>query len=297
VGVDVSICVATCERPHGLARLLESLSRLKIPTGVQVEVVLVDNGPDSDPEARPPEVRGLPLRRFHEARRNVAHARNRCVAEARGCWLAFVDDDEAAHEDWLEAYWSMLDAWDDEAFFGPVLPRAEREGEHWLDLGTFFSRPRHPTGALLDGGSARTGNAFVRRALLQPTGFDPRFGGGGEDAECFRRLRARGVRLRWCDDARVDEFVPPERRTFRWLARRAFGGAYAWACIEGGGLSSAGRAAHGVQAAAAMLAFGAFTPLALCAGRRRAARVALRVFVQAGKLWAWLGGRHRGFVG
>jgi succinoglycan biosynthesis protein ExoM len=295
VEVDVSICVATC-RPQGLARLLESLARLKIPPGVGVELVLVDNDPGADPDAAPPRVAGLPVRRFHEPRRNVAHARNRCVAEARGGWLAFVDDDEVVHEDWLEAYWRMVDAWDDEGFFGPVLPCAEREGAHWLDLAGFYARPRHPTGTLLDKGSMRTGNAFVRRSLLASAGFDPAFGGGGEDAECFRRLRARGARLRWCDEACVDEFVPPERRTLRWLSRRAFGAAYVWACIEEGELSLRQRAVRAAASAAALLALAAATPLVLCAGRRPAARVALRACVQAGKLWSRLGGRHRGFV-
>jgi succinoglycan biosynthesis protein ExoM len=297
MAVDVSICVATCGRPRGLIRLMESLGQLKIPQGVSVEVVIVDNDPDADPDSRPPALAGCAVRRFHEPRRNVALARNRCIAEARGCWLAFIDDDEVAHEDWLAAYWAMIEAWDDEAFFGPVLPRAEREGEHWLDLETFYARPRHPTGSLLTGGSARTGNAFVRRALLAPEGFDPVFGGGGEDAECFYRLRARGARLRWCDEARVDEFLPPERRRLRWLARRAFGGAFAWAHIEGVGASALRRTARALVAAGAAVVLAAAAPLALVGGRRLAARVLLRACVQTGKLWARLGLRHAGFVG
>ena len=62
---DVSLCVITYRRPEGLARLLESAARLKIPEGVRVEIVLVDNDPASAPDdAR--EDAGIPLRRFRQ---------------------------------------------------------------------------------------------------------------------------------------------------------------------------------------------------------------------------------------
>ena len=50
--VDVSICIATYRRPVGLVRLLGSLGRAKLPGGVGVEAIVVDNDPAADP-ARP----------------------------------------------------------------------------------------------------------------------------------------------------------------------------------------------------------------------------------------------------
>jgi len=47
---DFSICIATYLRPLGLARLLDSLERLKLPSGLRVETIVVDN--DEDGSAR-----------------------------------------------------------------------------------------------------------------------------------------------------------------------------------------------------------------------------------------------------
>ena len=46
----VSVCVATCGRPIGLANLLGALEVLEIPAGVTLQVVVVDN--DSGESAR-----------------------------------------------------------------------------------------------------------------------------------------------------------------------------------------------------------------------------------------------------
>ena len=82
--IDVSICVATCERPVGLRRLLASLEQLRLPEGVRTEVIVVDNDPAGSAAA---VIDGgttlVELRTFHEPERNIAHARNRCVREAR----------------------------------------------------------------------------------------------------------------------------------------------------------------------------------------------------------------------
>jgi hypothetical protein len=45
--VDVSVCVATYRRPAGLARLLASLGRMKLPAGLRVEILVVYNDPEA----------------------------------------------------------------------------------------------------------------------------------------------------------------------------------------------------------------------------------------------------------
>ena len=123
--VDISICVATYRRRYGLARLLDSLARMKLPEGVRAEVIVVDNDPASDPRevASRDTAAPLPLRWLREPRRNIAYARNLAVANARGEWLAFVDDDEVVDEGWLAAYWARAEEGDCDGYFGPVLPR------------------------------------------------------------------------------------------------------------------------------------------------------------------------------
>jgi len=100
MGLDVSICIATYRRPEGLSRLLDSLERLKLPTGVRVEIIVVDN----DYNASAASIvlsRSSSLEPIHycvEPRRNIALARNRALVEASGEWILFIDDDEVVVE-------------------------------------------------------------------------------------------------------------------------------------------------------------------------------------------------------
>jgi succinoglycan biosynthesis protein ExoM len=283
--VDVTICIAS-QRPDGLARLLESIERLKQPPGLALEIVIVHNASEPAAADAVPDS-GVPVHRFWEPRANLSHARNRSVAEARGRWLAFVDDDEVVHEGWLAAFWSMLDTCECDGFFGPVLPRLEPPASGWLDE-RFFARERFASGTPIVKQGVRTGNAFVRRGLFEEFSFDPAFGRtGGEDWDLFRRMQARGRHFLWCDEARVDEFVPVSRQRAGWLARRAFCGGAAYARVEA--RTPAGRRRELVRSALGALAALAGLPLAAALGRRAALRGWLRVCVRAGKLRGLLG--------
>ncbi|HKA13773.1 MAG TPA: glycosyltransferase, partial [Myxococcota bacterium] len=224
--VDVSICIATYRRRYSLGLLFASLSRMKVPEDVRVEVIAVDNDPASDPGQAPDAgaVAPFPLRWLREPRRNVAYARNLAVANARGSWIAFVDDDEVVDEGWLAAHWERACEGECDGYFGPVLPLIEMRCTPWLD-DSFFERARFVTGTRVAHVGAHTGNAFVRRAVFRDACFDPAFGrSGGEDTALFRKLTARGARFEWCDEAIVHEAVPAAVHRPGWLVRRAFRG-------------------------------------------------------------------------
>jgi glycosyltransferase involved in cell wall biosynthesis len=88
----VSVVLPTHNRPRLLALTLYSVLWQE---GVDVEVVVVDDGSTGDLR---PMVKGLADPRVrlirHERPQGVSAARNRGVAEARGSWIAFVDDDD-----------------------------------------------------------------------------------------------------------------------------------------------------------------------------------------------------------
>ncbi len=288
---NVSICIASFRRPRGLGRLLDSLARLKLPSGLAVEIIVVDNDAAGSAaavvEARTEVLSHL--RYLVEPRQNIAHARNLALSEARGEWVMFVDDDEEVNEDWLAGYMRLFDRVECDGAFGPVLPRLERVGASWLDVDTFYTRPRHFTGAPLAARDLRTSNAMLRRHLFEDRRFDPRFGRtGGSDSELFGRMSRSGARFLWCDDAPVIEFVPPERHRLGWLARRAFRGGWLHTRLQ----ISNGRAGVLRSCAKAVLILGSLTltaPLGVLGGRRALARIWLRICTQAGHLWSLAG--------
>jgi succinoglycan biosynthesis protein ExoM len=290
---DVSICIATFRRPRGLVRLLDSLSKLKLPDGLRVEILVVDNDARGGARAgaRARGVAVADVRWFVEPVQNIARARNRAIDAARGRWVAFIDDDEVADENWLAAYWSQVLQDVGDGFFGPVLPRLQGPPRPWLDLATFYSRPRHASGTPVPAAELSTSNALLRRSLFAERRFDPAWGPtGGSDFELFEAMRAAGASFLWCDEAVVVETVPARRYRLRWLTQRAFRGGVGFTRLQ-----RQRRRARAGSFARALAAFAVLTlalPVAALCGRRAAARIWLRLCSQVGHLWAHAGGSY-----
>ncbi len=291
MGVDVSICIASYRRPEGLSRLLDSLERLKLPIGIQIETIVVDNDRDAS-AASIAHSRSRSLEPIHycvEPQRNIALARNRALSEASGEWILFIDDDEVADENWIMEYLKLVEHEPCDGAFGPVLPRLEEVVTPWLDIPTFYTQRRHATGKTLGADDLFTSNAMVRRRLFDERSFDPSYGlTGGSDSELFGRMSRSGARFVWCDEARVVEFVPPERHCFGWLAQRAFRGG----CVHSrlARSNAPGDSLRRALRAVVLLgAFAALSPFSALRGRRPLARVVLRICTQAGHLWSLMG--------
>lgn len=91
----VSVVIATNRDSPFLANAVQSVRNQSVPVG---EVILVDDGAPADLE--PFAVRnGLQFCR--QAAAGVSAARNLGAARARGEWIAFLDDDDEWHPDWL----------------------------------------------------------------------------------------------------------------------------------------------------------------------------------------------------
>lgn len=286
---DVSICILTYRRPAGLARLLDSIERLKRPTGVSFEVVIVDNDPDS-PESATPSLADIPVRRLRQACNQLAGGRNRTVSEARGTWVAFVDDDEELHEDWLLAFHEASERFPlADGFLGNVEARFEEPGPAWIDVATFYQRGRQGSDGPVDPRLGHTANAWLRRRLFEEVSFDPSFDRtGGEDADLFLQLSARGARILWCGSARVVDWIPPHRHCARRLLRRSLeaGNAHAQLLRRH---SRAGPARHIARSIAAAWVLLCLLPFAAIAGRRQALRVARRLNLQVGRMAGFAG--------
>lgn len=227
--VFISICICTCRRINGLIKALDSLRNLKIPDGVNVEVVIVDNdsiGSARDTVCVMSESFPFPLRYFLELNRGVSYARNRCVAESTGEWVAFIDDDEFVEDTWLFEFWNCARKESADGVFGPVIASFSEPPPLWVLSSGAHERARYPTGSLMKWRDCRSGNVLVRRSLfLFNGGFDPRFAAsGGEDSDFFWRCLQAGAHFVWCDTACVHETVPANRVSRKWMLKRAFNG-------------------------------------------------------------------------
>lgn len=207
---SVSIIVPTRNRPSSLERCLTSLTHLR---GCPLEILVVDNAPSA---ATRTIVDAQPAVRYiEEPYRGSSAARNTGVRHSRGAVVAFVDDDETVHPNWLCCLRACFTDGDVAAATGLVLPDELRSPAQQLFEQRFgFARgyvPRTFTPDFLNGPSWRSrpvwhiggsGNLAVRRSAFERLGgFDERLGAGragcSEDTEFFYRLLSSGNTIRY----------------------------------------------------------------------------------------------------
>jgi glucosyl-dolichyl phosphate glucuronosyltransferase len=236
--VLLSVIIPTVNRACLVARLLDSLA-LQAKVEFPWEVLVVDNGsagqtPDlvRDRTARLP-VRG---RFIEEPEPGLHRARHRGARLARGCYLAFLDDDMLLSPRWLEGI-NRLVSGQAQAVAGRVLPQWEQTPPAWL--ARLAARGVYGYLSLLDLGKLAKPlppmqvfgcNLFMsKRLLLDLGGFHPdgmpwpmiQFRGDGE-CGLMRNFDRAGLQA-WYDPVPTAyHLVSRERMTLRYLCRRAY---------------------------------------------------------------------------
>lgn len=291
--MQASIVITTFRRTAMLTELLDALG--KQIAGRSVEVIVVDNCPDGSARSIAEMQGNEAIRYAHEARSGIVHARNRGVAEARGTYVIFLDDDEVPSPGWLDAFLAHADGQIDMSF-GRIAPRLlgpcppELAGQvaraFSRDLGRASGADITPYAAYLG-----TGNAMFHKArcLGLCTPFDERFNArGGEDVWLIRSRVAAGHRLIWNHDALVEEQVPPDRMTLDHLRARRFNqGQIRCILVYGaGGIAGIARAAIWMTVGAMQVAgFGTARLLAMVVAPHRTADLTCRISGGAGKVF------------
>ena len=122
---SVSIAICTKDRPDDLASLLKSLQTSIVAAArrnVALEIIVIDNAPSND-RARQAALSFPRTRYALEPKTGLNFARNRAVLEARGEWVAFMDDDATADAGWLDGFLDAAVAYADAGCItGLVLP-------------------------------------------------------------------------------------------------------------------------------------------------------------------------------
>ena len=229
MSILVSVCVCTFKRPAELVRLLNSLVE-QLPDNDMYEVIVVDNdaagSARSSIEAFKASKNYINLSYFIEATPGVTYARNRCVNESRGQYLAFIDDDEIAGPRWLVELIAVKARTGADAVLGPVIPLFPTGSKQWVKDSGFFSRRRFRTGTVLPENECRTGNALVQASIARkrsPEVFSNRFSSsGGEDRDFFSWMASEGFKIVWCDTAIVEEEVPLNRQSIYYMIERSY---------------------------------------------------------------------------
>ncbi len=145
---DIVICIATCNRPQGLRRTLDSLAALN--TRHRISILVADN--DAAGQQGLAVVQALaaqgyrwPIEALLVRERGIPLVRNAltqaALARAGIDHIAMLDDDEAAAPHWIDALVEAAERWRVDVVGGAVL----REMEHDADgAGAAAWAQRHP---------------------------------------------------------------------------------------------------------------------------------------------------------
>ncbi|MDH3973178.1 MAG: glycosyltransferase [Deltaproteobacteria bacterium] len=232
---DISIVVCTYNRAELLKGCLESLAHQSVEES-DYEVIIVDNNSTDNTE----DIANAFAERYpnffyvKEANQGLSHARNKGYMEARGKYVAYIDDDARAEARWaeliVEAFEIVTPA--PVAVGGKILPWYDIPPPTWFSDSVEMRSWGEEKGFLKQPdaqfGFSGSNMAINKSVLVKYNGFSADYGmlgimmGFGEEAELFYRIYKEHP-LFWYDPAvQVRHRVPAEKMTLYYQIKRSF---------------------------------------------------------------------------
>jgi succinoglycan biosynthesis protein ExoM len=222
----VAICVATYKRPELLSNCLVSIEQIAIPNDFVPIIIVVDNDKDRSGEKRfNKTTENFSIKSYYyvEPDRGISSARNCLLEKAlahKADYIAFVDDDELTHKQWLVNMINGLVTYKSDIVAGPVVPIKDTVAPDTSIVDT--KRPPGSTPRNIP-----AGNVLFSERLININGlrFDRYFDFiGCEDFDFFDRAIKKNMKSVWINDAIIFETILPERETRKYLIYRHFTG-------------------------------------------------------------------------
>ena len=230
--MDVTVAICTWNRAELLDQTLRQMRHLRIPEGVEWELLVVNNNcTDHTDEVIARYADALPIRRLFEPRPGKSNAANLAIEQADGDLILWTDDDVLVEPDWLVEYvnvaqrgWRQIISVERSPRFMPI-SRPVGLRRNAILLGPIYAtyqfgdvvRPlkvsEFPFGA----------NMAIRRKHLGLMRFQSELGPCGDNQvrgeetvllENFNRAGLLGV---YVGTARVRHYIPPRRMTKQYL--------------------------------------------------------------------------------
>lgn len=235
----VSVAVCTYNRSELLRKCLRAV-REQSGAGKSWELLVVDNHSTDATRAVTEEVLGgfAPFRYLFCAQLGLSAARNLALAEARGEFILYLDDDAIPEATWLAAFCEATSRFSPAVHIvgGKVLPLWPAPRPRWLTENllpalSVVDRGDKERDVLPDELLVGANMAFRTEALRRVGGFDLKLGRvgtallSGEESQVRHRLEESGGTARYVPTMVVHHLVHLDRLHRRWFLRRyvAFG--------------------------------------------------------------------------
>ena len=214
-----------------MIKLLYSLQNQKTGGSFSYSIVVVDNDSAASAEvvvAGFQKASSIKIDYYIQPVKNISLTRNRCVDKSKGDYVAFIDDDEYACNEWLYELYSTMRRYQADVVHGYV--QAEflypvTDLRKKLFCFTYYNTLGKP---VLRQGQKNyvikaTNNCLIKSSIIKKyrRPFDPAYGiTGGSDTDFFMRIARSDVCFRWAAEAVVYEQVSPERCRLNNIIKR-----------------------------------------------------------------------------
>ena len=229
--ISVSIIICTYNR----AIFLDYLLRLLIPqikVAEVLEILVIDNNSKDNSQEifKFHSESETKIKYFFEPQQGLSYARNRGIREAKGDWLAYIDDDAYPSENWVERIIFNIRLAKHDAFGGVYLPWYKDGKKDWFLDSYASNKPTicHKAPVTLKSKTFSGGNCAYSKTLLQTVGgFPTNIGMNGNQVsygeEDRVQLRARNLNFKLGFDSNliIHHYVSPKKQTIDWLILQA----------------------------------------------------------------------------
>jgi len=240
--VTIDLVIPTHNRAELLLRLLNSIRSARLPDGVSVRTIVVDNNSADATRAVVQSTQGTwpgVLEYRFEPVQSKSVALNHGLSLVTADIVGMLDDDEEIHPEWIAVVARMFANPEVDFISGPYLPRWGAPAPVWLPkdfpavIGWMDAGNRTLEYGRDYDGVMMGGNAVVRTEAGRSAGWydvslgrvGTRAGSGCEDVDFFERLLQAGFRGYYVPELAIYHYIPPHRLTKRyhreWCFRRS----------------------------------------------------------------------------
>lgn len=226
----LSVVICTYNRASFLRLLLKSLVT-QITEHQSVELLIIDNNSTDETGAIAAEfAQDFPFVRALFCRdQGLSFARNHALNEARGKWIAYIDDDAYTAPDWLSEGLRLIKEDKYDAFGGVYYPWYKDGKKSWFDdsFETNDSWIEVSVEGRLKRGYFSGGNCFFKICKLKAVkGFPTALGmngksvGYGEETYTQRLMAINGDTLGFSKRLIIHHYTPLDKQSIWWSCQR-----------------------------------------------------------------------------
>ena len=230
--LTVSVVICTYNRAELLVNCLQTLCEQTIAMS-DYEVIVVDNNSQDHTRAVTEDFcqRYSNIRYCLETQQGLSHARNRGWREAKGAYVAYIDDECKVPPQWLAIAQQIIDQLSPAVFGGPYYGYHNTSPPRWWKESYEDFELCDTARALSPGEYVRGGNIFIQRRLLElMEGFEVTLGMSGnklsygEESNFQRRMRATmpDELIYYDPKLYTHHLVRPEKMTWRYIISSRF---------------------------------------------------------------------------